>query len=390
MSTTVDRVGDVLAAAPGPAPSGAAARRRREGVSTALLVAPALLMLLIFFVGPFYYIFRFSVGLDTFAATKQGAENAGELTGFSWKLWTDFFGKGVTLDLLGLRVDMPVLVLGAGLALLLLAAVLGSRLFGAAGGRVAAVSTGLLLLPFVAVPVGGTFVRLAEVDSESTYLRLFFKSVTLAMTTSVFAVLMAFPIAYYLAFGIEKSRYTWLLIVIAPFLTSYLLRVFAWRVILGDDGVINNAVTGLGGEPITFLLYSRFTVFIVLLYAWVPFVVLPLFISLENMDRRLLEAATDLGASRWQALRKITLPVIAPGVVASFLFVFIPSIGEFVTPSLVGGTEGFMFGNQIQNAFVGGLNDWQTGSMLSLFLLGVVFLLAAATSRFLSATGGTR
>ncbi len=236
----------------------------------------------------------------------------------------------------------------------------------------------------------GNFLRLAEVDSESTYLRLFFKSVTLAMTTSVFAVLMAFPIAYFLAFGIEKSRYTWLLIVIAPFLTSYLLRVFAWRVILGDDGVINNAVTGLGGEPITFLLYSRFTVFIVLLYAWVPFVVLPLFISLENMDRRLLEAATDLGASRLQALRKVTLPVIAPGVVASFLFVFIPSIGEFVTPSLVGGTEGFMFGNQIQNAFVGGLNDWQAGSMLSLFLLLVVFALAAATSRFLSAGGGAR
>ena len=389
MSTTVERAAEELDAGRVPLPADGG-RRRGQGLSNALLISPSMLLLLVFFVAPLYFIFRFSVGLDTFAATKEKAENAGELTSFSWTLWTDFFGKGVTLDVLGLRVDMPVLVLGAGLAVLLLAAVLGSRLFGAAGGKVSATATVLLLLPFLALPAGGNFLRLAEVDSESTYLRLFFKSVTLAMTTSVFAVLMAFPIAYFLAFGIEKSRYTWLLIVIAPFLTSYLLRVFAWRVILGDDGVINNAVTGLGGEPITFLLYSRFTVFIVLLYAWVPFVVLPLFISLENMDRRLLEAATDLGASRLQALRKVTLPVIAPGVVASFLFVFIPSIGEFVTPSLVGGTEGFMFGNQIQNAFVGGLNDWQAGSMLSLFLLLVVFALAAATSRFLSAGGGAR
>lgn len=389
MSTTVERAAEELDAGRAPLPADGG-RRRGQGLSNALLISPSMLLLLVFFVAPLYFIFRFSVGLDTFAATKEKAANAGELTSFSWTLWTDFFGKGVTLDVLGLRVDMPVLVLGAGLAVLLLAAVLGSRLFGAAGGKVSATATVLLLLPFLALPAGGNFLRLAEVDSESTYLRLFFKSVTLAMTTSVFAVLMAFPIAYFLAFGIEKSRYTWLLIVIAPFLTSYLLRVFAWRVILGDDGVINNAVTGLGGEPITFLLYSRFTVFIVLLYAWVPFVVLPLFISLENMDRRLLEAATDLGASRLQALRKVTLPVIAPGVVASFLFVFIPSIGEFVTPSLVGGTEGFMFGNQIQNAFVGGLNDWQAGSMLSLFLLLVVFALAAATSRFLSAGGGAR
>lgn len=389
MSTTVERAAEELDAGRVPLPADGG-RRRGQGLSNALLISPSMLLLLVFFVAPLYFIFRFSVGLDTFAATKEKAANAGELTSFSWTLWTDFFGKGVTLDVLGLRVDMPVLVLGAGLAVLLLAAVLGSRLFGAAGGKVSATATVLLLLPFLALPAGGNFLRLAEVDSESTYLRLFFKSVTLAMTTSVFAVLMAFPIAYFLAFGIEKSRYTWLLIVIAPFLTSYLLRVFAWRVILGDDGVINNAVTGLGGEPITFLLYSRFTVFIVLLYAWVPFVVLPLFISLENMDRRLLEAATDLGASRLQALRKVTLPVIAPGVVASFLFVFIPSIGEFVTPSLVGGTEGFMFGNQIQNAFVGGLNDWQAGSMLSLFLLLVVFALAAATSRFLSAGGGAR
>ena len=157
------------------------------------------------------------------------------------------------------------------------------------------------------------------------------------MTTSVFAVLIAFPIAYYLAFVLTKSKYTWLIIVIAPFLTSYLLRIFAWKVILGDEGVINSGLCATRparrrGPAVRFLIYSEFTVIVVLMYAWVPFVCLPIFISLENMDRRLLEAATDLGASRLQAFRKITLPIAAPGIVAAFLFVFIPSIGEFVTP----------------------------------------------------------
>ncbi len=377
MSTTVERAPERAAQA---APVARARRGRGQWASNTVLVGPAIAMLVLFFVAPLFYIFRFSVGLDTFAATKEVAEQNGELVSFSGKLWSDFFADGVTLKVLGAGISMPVLVIAALIILLMVGAIAGPRIAKERGGLVAGVSTVLLLLPFVAVPVGNTFVRIAQIDSESTYLKLFFKSVTLAMTTSVFAVLLAFPIAYYLAFCLAKTKYTWLLIVIAPFLTSYLLRIFAWKVILGDEGVINQAWPG---DPISFLLYSQFTVFIVLLYAWVPFVVLPLFISLENLDRRLLEAATDLGASRLKALVRITLPIIAPGIVAAFLFVFIPSIGEFVTPSLVGGTEGFMFGNQIQNAFVGGLSDWQLGSMLSLFLLGVVFALAAATSRFL-------
>ena len=114
-------------------------------------------------------------------------------------------------------------------------------------------------------------------------------------------------------------------------------------------------------NPLCFLIYSQFTVMSCSLYAWVPFICLPIFISLENMDRRLLEAATDLGASRLQAFRKITLPLAAPGIVAAFLFVFIPSIGEYITPSLVGGTEGYMFGQAVADQFVGGAFDWQGG-----------------------------
>ena len=202
-----------------------------------------------------------------------------------------------------------------------------------------------------------------------------------------------FPVAYYLAFCVEKTKYTWLLIVITPFLTSYLLRIFAWKVVLGDQGLINSGLASLGvisaDKPISFLIYSQFTVMVVLTYAWVPFICLPIFISLENMDRKLLEAATDLGANRAKAFRKITLPLAAPGIVAAFLFVFIPSIGEYITPSLVGGTRGYMFGQAVADHFIGGAFDWQGGSVLALFLLTVVLFLTATTSKFLRAGGGT-
>ena len=184
-----------------------------------------------------------------------------------------------------------------------------------------------------------------------------------------------------------KRKYVLLLLLIAPFLTSYLLRVLAWKVILGNQGVINSFVfwTGLRSpdHPISQLLYSRFAVMLVLGYIWLPFVALPIFVTLESLDRRLFEAATDLGASRWQTFRRVTLPLSLPGVMAAFLFVFIPTLGEFVTPSLVGGASGYMYGNQIVDLFGTGFPDWQTGSVLALFLLGVVAVLTIVFSRFL-------
>jgi spermidine/putrescine transport system permease protein len=197
---------------------------------------------------------------------------------------------------------------------------------------------------------------------------------------------LAYPLAYYLALSGTKRKYVLLLILIAPFLTSYLLRVLAWKVILGSQGVINTLFfwTGLRSpdHPVSQLLYSRFAVMLVLAYIWLPFVALPIFVSLESLDRRLLEAASDLGASRWQAFLRVTLPLSVPGVVAAFLFVFIPTVGEFVTPSLVGGTSGYMYGNQITDLFGTGFPDWRTGSVLALFLLVVVGVLTAVFSRF--------
>jgi len=224
---------------------------------------------------------------------------------------------------------------------------------------------------------------------SAQYLALFWKSVKMALTVSTIIVLLAYPLAYYIALSGTKRKYILLLLLLAPFLTSYLLRVLAWKVILGNQGVVNTFLvwTGLrsANHPISQLLYSRFAVLLVLGYVWLPFVALPIFVSLESLDRRLLEAATDLGASRWYAFRRITLPLSIPGVIAAFLFVFIPTLGEFITPSLVGGTSGYMYGNQIVDLFETGFPDWETGSVLALFLLGVVAVLTLVFARFLRA-----
>jgi spermidine/putrescine transport system permease protein len=224
---------------------------------------------------------------------------------------------------------------------------------------------------------------------STVYLGLFWKSVKMSLVVSALVVALAYPVAYYLALSGTRRKYVLLLVLIAPFLTSYLLRVLAWKVILGNQGVLNSFLFWTGvrspDHPVSQLLYSRFAVVLVLAYIWVPFVALPIFVSLDTLDRGLLEAASDLGASRWQAFRRITLPLSMPGVVAGFLFVFIPTVGEFVTPSLVGGTSGYMYGNQISDLFSTGFPDWQTGSVLALFLLLVVLALTAAFGRFVQA-----
>jgi len=234
---------------------------------------------------------------------------------------------------------------------------------------------------------GFTLAAWREFAHSPVYLTLFWKSVKMSLTVSAIIVVLAYPLAYYLALSGTKRKYVLLLVLIAPFLTSYLLRVLAWKVILGDQGVINTFLfwTGLRspGHPISQLLYSRFAVMLVLGYIWLPFVALPIFVSLESLDRRLLEAASDLGASRLQAFRRVTLPLSLPGIMAAFLFVFIPTLGEFVTPSLVGGANGYMYGNQIVDLFGTGFPDWETGSVLAIFLFGVVTALTVVFARFL-------
>jgi spermidine/putrescine transport system permease protein len=219
------------------------------------------------------------------------------------------------------------------------------------------------------------------------FISLFWKSAEMSLIVSALVVAAAYPLAYFLALSGTRRKYVLLMLLIAPFLTSYLLRVLAWKVILSDGGVINTflvwAHLQAQGQSLSFLLYSRFAVMLVLGYVWLPFVALPIFVTLETLDFRLLEAASDLYASRLQAFLRVTLPLSLPGVVAAFLFVFIPTVGEFVTPSLVGGQAGYMYGNQIVDLFETGFPDWETGAALALFLIGVIAVLTVVFVRFL-------
>jgi len=220
----------------------------------------------------------------------------------------------------------------------------------------------------------------------SIYMSLFWKSIRMSLTVSIAVVLLAYPIGYFLALVVRKLKYVLLLVIIVPFLTSFLLRVLAWKVMLGDKGVFNSLLVSLhlrsANDPIEWLLYSQFTVMLVLAYAWIPFVALPIFVSLDNMDRSLLEAASDLGCSRTRTFFRVTLPLSLPGLIAGFVFVFVPTIGEFVTPLLVGGTSGYMYGNAIQDLFTRSL-DWQTGSVLAIFLLAIVAGLMLIFGRYI-------
>jgi spermidine/putrescine transport system permease protein len=216
---------------------------------------------------------------------------------------------------------------------------------------------------------------------------LFWKSLKMSFGVSITCVILAYPVAYMLALVAGRRRYTLLLVIITPFLTSYLLRVLAWRVLLNPQGVIeavlrNAGVVAADGQ-VSWLYNSTFAVYLVLAYSWVPFVALPIFVSLESLDLQMLEASSDLGASRMKTFWKVTLPMSMPGVIAAFVFVFIPTIGEYVTPQIVGGKAGYLFGNVIQSSFSASF-DWQLGSAMSVFMLAAVAILLAIFGRYLN------
>ena len=214
----------------------------------------------------------------------------------------------------------------------------------------------------------------------------FYSSMVVALVVSTVATVAAYPLAYFLAFVARRRRYTLLLLLLAPFFTSYLLRVLAWQIMLNDEGVVTHALRFLGlvgdTETVSWLIYSTFSVSLVLFYSWIPFVALPIFAVLENMDHRLLEAAQDLGASKWSTFWRVTFPLSVPGVIAGFVFVLIPTTGEFIAPLLVGG-DTLLFGNSIQGFFSGSPN-WNYGSVLAMILIVVVVVLMLLFGRFLN------
>ncbi|WP_170766106.1 ABC transporter permease [Ruegeria lacuscaerulensis] len=217
-----------------------------------------------------------------------------------------------------------------------------------------------------------------EAWSKPIYRTLLLRSLKISLIVTVVTVTLAFPIAYYLSFHVKHRKALWLFLITVPFWTSYLLRVFLWKVILGYNGVLNTALTGMGiiDQPLTFLLYNANAVVLTLAHAWAPFAILPIFVALEKIDRSLLEAAEDLGDGPVRRFFRITLPLAMPGVVASTLIVLIPTIGDFITPKLVGGTDGLMIANMIQIQF-GKANNAPLGAALAISSMLIVASISA-------------
>ncbi|MSP82650.1 MAG: ABC transporter permease [Alphaproteobacteria bacterium] len=215
-----------------------------------------------------------------------------------------------------------------------------------------------------------TFANYVQFWEKEIYFKLLVKSIKISAIVTFTTVVLAYPMAYFMAFKVKKNKLVWLILITVPFWTSFLLRVFAWKIILGFNGVINSGLISLGliQEPLEFLLYNPTAVIITLAHAWAAFVILPIYVSLEKIDRSLLEAATDLGDGPVSRFLRVTLPLSMPGVIAACLFVFIPTVGDYVTPKLVGGTEGIMIGNIIQSQF-GKANNWPLGSALSIYMV---------------------
>ena len=230
-----------------------------------------------------------------------------------------------------------------------------------------------------------TFENYFAFFEKKIYYLILYRSIRISAFVTLVTIVLAYPLAYYIAFHVQKNKIMWIIMVTIPFWTSYLLRVFAWKVILGYNGVINSGFISLGliSEPLEFLLYNPTAVVITLAHAWAAVAILPIYVSLEKIDRSLIEAARDLGESAFMTFVRVTLPLSLPGVIAACLLVFIPTVGDYVTPALVGGTRGIMIGNIIQSMFGKALN-WPLGAALSIISMLTVTLAVCVL------LGGTR
>ncbi len=216
-------------------------------------------------------------------------------------------------------------------------------------------------------------------DSISEYSDQLIRSVEYALTATILCLIISFPLAYFIAFKAGRWRNFLLLLIILPFFTSLIVRTVAWQTLLTDDGFVVNTLQSLGvlGENGR-LLATRTAVIAGITYNFLPFMALPLYASLERMDRRLVEAATDLYASRWTAFRKVTLPLAAPGIFAGTLLTFIPAIGDYINAQLLGTSQNYMIGNVIQSQYLV-VREYPTAAALSFVLmLGVLVIIGIA------------
>ena len=220
--------------------------------------------------------------------------------------------------------------------------------------------------------------------SEPQYLQVIWRTLKIATLVALLALVLAYPLAYFLVFKVRSARLRAALYmaVIVPLWVSYLLRAYTWKTILGQEGVLNSFLVGVGilDEPSSLFLYNQFSMVVTLTYIFIPFMVMPIFTALEKIPPSLREASSDLGAGRWTTFRRVTWPLSLPGVVAGATFTFCLTFGDFVAPFLVGGPNGIMVANVITSQYGAALN-WPLGSALSIVTLVLVLGIISLSDR---------
>jgi putrescine transport system permease protein len=224
------------------------------------------------------------------------------------------------------------------------------------------------------------FANYAYLITDSLYTSAYLYSIKVAAISTLLCLLVGYPMAYAISRATPAQRNVFLMLIILPFWTSFLLRVYAWIGLLKTDGLINQVAGFFGLGPFT-MMYTDFAVYIGIVYSYLPFMILPLYSNLEKHDLTLLEAAQDLGASPMTAFRRITLPLSIPGIVAGCLLVFIPAVGEFVIPSLLGRTDQLMIGRVLSDEFFNN-RDWPVASAVAIAMLLLLMLPIMLFQRF--------
>jgi spermidine/putrescine transport system permease protein len=225
--------------------------------------------------------------------------------------------------------------------------------------------------------------------TDPIFSSILLKSMVISLVIAVLAVLSSYPLAYLVSFRMRRGKQLLFMLSVIPLWVSYLVRIIAWRTILGNKGVLNSFLLAVGviREPLSFLLYNRFAIAITLTYICIPFVFIPVYTALEKIPRNILEASSDLGAGELRTFLAVVLPLSLPGLVTGFVFAFVIALGDYIIPLQLGGTQGIMFGNLIWSQF-GFAFNWPLGAALGFILFAIAVAIISLTSRFGTTEGG--
>jgi len=234
-----------------------------------------------------------------------------------------------------------------------------------------------------------TLKNYARFFTDPIFSSILLKSMVVSLVIAVLALLTSYPLAYLVSFRVRRGKQLLFMLSVIPLWVSYLVRIIAWRTILGNKGVINSFLLAIGAirEPLSFLLYNRFAIAITLTYICIPFVFIPVYTALEKIPRNILEASSDLGAGELRTFLNVVFPLSLPGLVTGFIFAFIIALGDYIIPLQLGGTQGIMFGNLIWSQF-GFAFNWPLGAALGFILFAIAVAILTLTSRFGTTEGG--